>query len=196
MTINDIKKIINPFFRRVMLMVSKAVVKKTDSSQKAQLSIFEDEVRDDIPIIQQYGFVSRPLDDTDSVVVFISGNRDNGIVISTRDKNYTVSLEKGEVALFDNVGTKIHLKKDKKIEITIDTNTYTITKDTIESASEFTIKAAGTSYSFKSTGLETAADIKGGTIEGTTQVKVGLIGLTTHKHTSASAGSPTSTPIP
>lgn len=197
MTVDDIKKIINPLFRRVMLMVSEGKIKKTDDKQKAQVEILSDEVRDALKILQQYGFVSRPVDDSDAVIIFKGGNRDGGIIIATDNKEYRLEIEKGEVALYTDEGDYVHLKrgnliavKTKKVEADIDGTTYKLTKNGIESSSDFILKANGTEYKFQSSGLETTADIKGGNIEASTgDVKAGLITLKTHKHAFTGQGS-------
>jgi phage baseplate assembly protein V len=70
---------------------------------------------DNREFIQDYGFTSRPL--AGAEVIFIrQGN--HFIAIASDDRRYRISLENGEVALYTDEGDKIHLKRDRVIEIT------------------------------------------------------------------------------
>lgn len=119
--ISGIDKILNPIKRRIMGMVSRAVVKAvTDTSgiQKLRIALLADEEHDKIERIQQYGFTSVPLAGAEGVAVFVGGSRDHGIVIAVDDKRYRLkNLAAGEVALYTDEGDKIHFKRGGKIEI-------------------------------------------------------------------------------
>ncbi len=58
---------------------------------------------------QHYGFTSRPQAGAEGIVIV----RDNHIVmIASDDRRYRISLADGEVALYDDVGQKVHLTRD------------------------------------------------------------------------------------
>lgn len=63
---------------------------------------------------QQYGLVSMPLEGAE-VVGFVQG--DVVIIVGSEDRRYRLAVESGDVALYDNRGSKIHLQDDGKIVI-------------------------------------------------------------------------------
>jgi phage baseplate assembly protein V len=68
----------------------------------------------DRELFQHYGFTSRPL--AGSEVIFIrQGN--HFIAIASDDRRYRITLEAGELALYDDQGQKVHLKRDGIIEV-------------------------------------------------------------------------------
>lgn len=69
-------------------------------------------VPDDYQHLQPYGFLSRPLDGADAVVVSMGSNTDQRVAILVADRRFTLSLEKGEVMLADDLGRRIHLARD------------------------------------------------------------------------------------
>lgn len=115
MNLNQLTKFIAPLQRRVMLMVGRAVIKALDDSgdlQQVQLQLNADEIRSDVHRLQEYGFTSRPKLGSEAAVIFLGGNRDHGIVIAVEDRRYRLkSLADGEVALYDDLGQKVHLKR-------------------------------------------------------------------------------------
>ena len=173
--IDDIKKIFSPLYRKIMLMVGRAVlttIKDTQGYQKLQISLLSGDVADGIDRLQNYGFTSVPKAGADAILVCVGGTHDNGIVIACDDKRYRLKgLENGEVAIYTDEGDKIHLKRGNNIEITT---------QTLKVNGKLTVTG----------NIESAGEIKG------TEVKAGQIALTTHKHTSTAPGSPTSPPTP
>jgi phage gp45-like len=97
----------------VLLMVGRGRVTTTDDTgnvQRMQVELGADEIIDGVPRLAQYGFQSVPPADADAVVVFIAGERSNGVVIATGDKTYRMrGLASGEVALSDDKGQTIYL---------------------------------------------------------------------------------------
>jgi phage gp45-like len=173
MDIKDLLKIIAPLQRKIMLMVGRAVlttIKDSGDYQTLQVSLLGEDVIDGPERLQNYGFTSVPKAGADAILVCIGGSHDNGIVIACDDKRYRLKgLASGEVAIYTDEGDKIHLKRGNNIEITTQT-----------------LKING---KLNVTGnIESSGEIKG------SEVKAGQIALTTHKHTSASPGSPTSAP--
>lgn len=65
-------------------------------------------------LVQHYGMVSRPLAGAE-LVILRDGN--HYVAIADDDRRYRIALEEGEVALYTDEGDKIHLKRDKTIEI-------------------------------------------------------------------------------
>lgn len=99
---------------RVMMMVSRGVlrgVNDTAARQQLQVELLKGELRDGVERMQSYGLTSHPLGG-DVVAVFLGGNREKGIVLAVDDRRYRLSLEPGEVALYDDLGNKIELLRD------------------------------------------------------------------------------------
>jgi phage gp45-like len=63
---------------------------------------------------QHYGYTSRPLPGAEGIII-----RDGNhiIMIGSDDRRYRVAIEEGEVALYDDQGQVIRLKRGKEIHI-------------------------------------------------------------------------------
>lgn len=121
MIIDDVRRIVEPLHRRVMLMFSRATIERTDdsgSSQRLQVTALTDEVIDNLERCGIYGISSNPVPGAAAVVMFTGGDRSNGVVVSTDDYRYRIhGLKSGEVVIYNNTGTKILLRSDGNIEI-------------------------------------------------------------------------------
>ena len=63
---------------------------------------------------QHYGYSSRPRAGAEIIIIREGGHF---IAIASDDRRYRISLEDGEVALYTDEGDKIHLKRNRIIEI-------------------------------------------------------------------------------
>jgi phage baseplate assembly protein V len=103
------------------MMVGRAVINLINDGlkmQEVQVTLLADEVRADVERFQEYGFTSHPVPGAEAVMVCVGGSRDHGIVIAVDDRRYRLkSLPQGEVALYDDQGQAIHLKRDKTIHV-------------------------------------------------------------------------------
>jgi phage gp45-like len=72
------------------------------------------ETIDNREYFQHYGLTSRPLAGAELIIIN-EGN--HYIAIASDDRRYRLAIENGEVALYTDEGDKIHLKRDKTIEI-------------------------------------------------------------------------------
>jgi len=106
---------------RIMNAIARGVLLQIDDSKKLQslqLSLFAGEIKDQVERFQNYGFTSHPFEGAEGVCLFPQGNRDHGIVICVDDRRFRLkALEKGEVAIYTDEGDKIHLKRNKEIEV-------------------------------------------------------------------------------
>lgn len=84
---------------------------------------------------QHYGFTSRPLSGAE-VIIIREGN--HYLAVASDDRRYRIAVEAGEVALYTDEGDKIHLKRDKTIEI-VSGNKLTAT---VENEVDITTKVA------------------------------------------------------
>lgn len=111
----ELTKFFAPLRRRVALMVGRCVILATNdakSLQELQISALADEELDRIERIQEYGFTSHAHAGAEGVIVCVGGNRNHALVIAVDDKRYRLTgLEMGEVAIYDDLGQKIVLKR-------------------------------------------------------------------------------------
>jgi phage baseplate assembly protein V len=121
-SVDDIRRLMAPLHTRVVNMIARGIVKRVDDAKKAQvlqLGILADEVKDDVERLQNYGFTSVPLEGAEAVIVFPGGKRDHAVTVVTEDRRYRIrNLESGEVAVYDQTGSKIVLKANGDIEVT------------------------------------------------------------------------------
>ncbi|OOF50261.1 baseplate assembly protein [Rodentibacter genomosp. 1] len=97
------------------------LVKSADNIQKVQASGLADETLQDVELMQHFGFTSVPPADTQAVILPIGGQTSHGIVIATENGSFRVkNLQGGEVAVYDESGSSIVLKKGRLIEIDCD----------------------------------------------------------------------------
>lgn len=99
---------------RILMLFGRGVLKGvTESSKRQQLqvTVLEGETIDDVERMQNYGFTSYPTGG-DVAVAFVSGNREQGIVLVVDDRRYRLQLQAGEVAMYDDLGNKVELLRD------------------------------------------------------------------------------------
>jgi len=115
--LNEIKASVRALRQRVMMSIAKAVVDQINDSQGRQLvkiRVLSGETLSNVERFQNYGTTSYPPDSSDAAVVFAQGNRDQGIIVSVDNREFRLkNLEKGEVALYDDLGNKVHLKRSE-----------------------------------------------------------------------------------
>lgn len=100
---------------RVLLMFARGVLRgvtDTAGRQVVQIELLKGELRSGIERMQNYGFTCHPLGG-DVAVAFLGGNREQGIVLAVDDRRYRLSLQPGEVALYDDLGNKVELLRDR-----------------------------------------------------------------------------------
>jgi phage baseplate assembly protein V len=93
--------------------------------QRLQVKTLDGDVYE-LPRVQPYGLTTNPQNDAEAIVLMM--DESNGVVIAVDDRRYRLTgLAKGEVALYDDLGSKVHLQRNGKIllqaetKITIDT---------------------------------------------------------------------------
>lgn len=117
MRLEDLHRALAPLRRRVQLMIGRAVIAVVDDNTKAQsvqITLLADEVHDGAERFQEYGFTSVPLAGAEAIVAFVGGLRSHGVIIAVEDRRYRLTgLQGGEVALYDDQGQAIILKRDR-----------------------------------------------------------------------------------
>lgn len=125
--------------QRVMSALARATISLVDDSGKVQLiQVVASAMQtiDKVPRFAEYGMTSNPPANTEAIVLFVGGDRSNGVVIATGNSQYRVTgLTSGEVCVHDNTGQKVYLSQSGMVldgggkPVTI-TNTPEIDADT------------------------------------------------------------------
>lgn len=183
-------------FRGVLHLVESA-----DNIQKVQASGLADETLQDVELMQHFGFTSVPPANTQAVILPIGGQTSHGIVIATENGSFRVkNLQGGEVAVYDESGSSIVLKKGRLIEIDCDVlkikaaSKVDISSPLVETDQVFTaqgqINGNGGMAVQGGSGASFTGDVKqnGGSFSTTGDVKAGSISLKSHKHPGDSGG--------
>jgi len=98
-----------------MMLIRAVVTAITDAAAKLFSAKGRvDETISNREMFQDYGFGSSPLPGAE-VLVVVQGN--TTIAIASEDKRYRVQLVNGEVCLYSDEGDKVHLKRDRIIEV-------------------------------------------------------------------------------
>ena len=109
MTLSDLRN-------RIWAMVARGCLNATDGTRPMrviQVKLFAGEVREDVEHFEPYGFTSEPHANSEPLVLSLSGNRDHSIAVCIADRRYRLrGLKTGEVALFDDLGQKVHLTRE------------------------------------------------------------------------------------
>jgi phage baseplate assembly protein V len=110
-------RMLAPLRRAVHNMVLRGAVKLVNSASKMQtlqITMRNGEGKENIEHAETYGFTANPKPGAESIAIFFDGDRSHGIVIVTPDRRYRLTgLLSGEVAIHDDQGQKIHLKRDR-----------------------------------------------------------------------------------
>lgn len=156
---------IDKLMRRIQMMIGRCVL--TAVGDTFQVNLLAGESHDDIELMQQYGFKSVPPKGSEGVTVSMNGNRDDTLIIATKDGT-EISLDVGETAIFNKFDAIIKL--DKSGNITISGGKVTFTGDSVE--------LNGSSKKFV-----TYAELN-------TALQTFMTKLNAHTHVCASPGSP------
>ena len=177
------------------------LVKSADNIQKVQASGLADETLQDVELMQQFGFTSVPPANTQAVILPIGGQTTHGIVIATENGSFRVkNLQGGEVAVYDESGSSIVLKKGRLIEIDCDVlkikaaTKVDISSPLVETDQVFTaqgqINGNGGMAVQGGSGASFTGNVQqnGGSFTTDGDVKAGVISLSNHKRTGDRGG--------
>ena len=115
---------------------------ETANTPTLQVTLPGGEVRSDVPLLQHYGFHSRPVPGSDVLTVFMAGDRTRGVAVATGDQRGRITdLKPGEVCVYHpRTGSKILLAENGDIEIVPASG---VLKVTAELQVDGSIKATG-----------------------------------------------------
>lgn len=149
--------IIERVARRVLLSLARALVTTVNDSggvQMMQVKLNALETRDNTPRVAEFGMTSNPPVNSDAFVVFLGGDRSNGVVLGTvhqpsRPKN----LASGETMIYSQDGKYIYLTASGGIVVEAKNQAVTV-----NDATTVTINAA-TKVRMVTSRLEVTGDI-------------------------------------
>jgi phage baseplate assembly protein V len=104
----------DPIFKRLQLLFAQGKAALV-WHEKVQARVLADEVLPNIARVEPYGFSYRPKSGSQTYLLFQSGDRTHGVAIVIGDKQYNMQLQEGEVALHDDEGNHVHLKRGGEI---------------------------------------------------------------------------------
>ena len=101
---------------RILLMLARGVITAVNDASKLQVlqaDLMADENRA-LENFQTYGLTANAPVGLEVLAVFPGGDRSHGIVVAVGDRKYRLrGLAQGEVALYDDLGQKVHLTRDR-----------------------------------------------------------------------------------
>lgn len=106
---------IRQVWRRVQLLAGQGVCTLI-GADKVQVRVLDDEALNNIERVEPYGLSYRPKKDSRAYLFFPAGDRSYGVALVIGDKRYQMDLQEGEVALHDDEGNHVHLKRGGVIE--------------------------------------------------------------------------------
>lgn len=106
-------RILDRVTRRILTMIGVARVTSFNdggSVQKLQVKVNDLETIDNLVHALQFGFTSGPPDGTDVAIVFIGGDRSNGVVVAcNHQESRPTNLKAGESMIYSQDGKRIYL---------------------------------------------------------------------------------------
>jgi phage baseplate assembly protein V len=146
---------------------------------KVQARVLDEEILPNIDRVEPYGFSYRPKPGCQTYLLFPSGDRSYGVAIVIGDKQYNMQLQAGEVAIHDDDGNHVHLKRGGNIMV--------------NAAQTVTIKA-GTLARIEAPRLEVTGDILD-QCDGAGRTMASMRSIyDSHTHPENDSGGPTSAP--
>ena len=89
--------------------------------QTLQVRLTAGELKDGAEHFEPYGFTSHPLGGAEVLTAFLGGDRSHAVVLVAADRRYRIqAMESGEVAVYTDEGSKVHLKRGRIIDIEAD----------------------------------------------------------------------------
>lgn len=111
-----IVRVTAPLRDRIALTVGRCALKAMDDAgnlQVVKVKALAGEVMDEVEVLGHWGLASAAPDGSEGVLVCVGGIRSHPLVIATEHRKLRLKeLEGGEVAIYDDQGQVVHLKRD------------------------------------------------------------------------------------
>ena len=159
--INQVKQQIDRALGRIRLAF-RGVLSQTNSAPNVMLvsaDALSGEPLKGVEYFQHFGLTSRPPKGSMMVAVPLGGKTAHAVVIATEHGSYRIkSLEEGEVALYDDQGQSIQIKRDRIVIKTPKTFEVVADKIDLHAATEFKFDVNGQGEKWDGQGVETWRD--------------------------------------
>ena len=187
----------NPL-QKMRLMVARGIVKLVQDSglQLMQLDLLDEETRDGVERVQNYGHRGHPPQGSTVATVAVAGSRDHLVVVACEHPDHVPPLESGESAMYAMFGQLFKMDKEGNVTLVCkDFNIQASGNVTAAAAGNYTATAGGNRGSSASGGMsmhgEGGASLTGG-LQADSIVADKLVGggvdVETHNHKGVTAG--------
>jgi phage baseplate assembly protein V len=150
---------LSPLNRAISNMAMRATVVLVNSANKMQslqIKMRGDEAKENIEHFEPYGFTSKPHAGSEAITLFFNGDRSHGVAVVVADRRYRLKvLADGEVALHDDQGQKVHLKRDRVLIETPFTFEVRADKIKLHAVSEYKFDVNGHGQKWLPTKIDT-----------------------------------------
>lgn len=97
------------------------MTKSDQPTQRTQVQGLDGETLSDLELMQHFGFTSNPPKGTECIVIPLGGSTSHGIVLATEHGSFRIqNLKPGEVAIYNDEGANVVIKKGRIIESNCD----------------------------------------------------------------------------
>ena len=198
-------------------LLGRGVVESVDDTpmmRTVQAEFLPGDVREGLEHFEPYGFTSRVKQGAEAIGAFFNGDRSHGVVLVTADRRFRLHVEEGEVAVFDDQGQKVVLKRDGILVETPKNLTATVGGNAVATVSgTTTLKSGAVTIDAPSVHITGTLAVDGhisgtgglavsggsgaavtGSITATGDITAGSISLQGHTHTEQGDGAETSPP--
>ena len=187
----------NPL-QKMRLMVARGIVKLVQDSglQLMQLDLLDEETRDGVERVQNYGHRGHPPQGSTVATVAVAGSRDHLVVVACEHPDHVPPLESGESAMYAMFGQLFKMDKEGNVTLVCkDFNIQASGNVPAAAAGNYTATAGGNLGISASGGMsmhgEGGASLTGG-LQADSIVADKLVGggvdVETHNHKGVTAG--------
>lgn len=108
----------NPL-QKIRLMVARGIVKLVQDSglQLMQLDLLDEETRDGVERVQNYGHRGHPPQGSTAATVAVAGSRDHLVVVACEHPDHVPPLASGESAMYAMFGQLFKMDKDGNVTL-------------------------------------------------------------------------------
>ena len=187
----------NPL-QKMRLMVARGIVKLVQDSglQLMQLDLLDEETRDGVERVQNYGHRGHPPQGSTVATVAVAGSRDHLVVVACEHPDHVPPLDSGESAMYAMFGQLFKMDKEGNVTLVCkDFNIQASGNVTAAAAGNYTATAGGNLGISASGGMslhgEGGASLTGGLQAGSIvadKVVGGGGDVETHNHKGVTAG--------
>ncbi|WP_274570666.1 phage baseplate assembly protein V [Neisseria leonii] len=193
----------NPL-QKMRLMVARGVVRLIQDAglQLVQADLLDEETRDGVERIQNYGHRGHPPQGSAVAAVAVAGSRDHLVVVACEHPDYVPPLESGETAMYAMFGQLFKMDKDGNVTLTCKNFTVNADGNIVQTATGNAQTTAGGNLGMNAGGGMSMEGAGGATLKGglkadeiiADKVVGGGVDLETHKHPETN-GSQTEIPV-